>query len=205
VESAKRLLDRYPRLKITALASDYLTALKSLKDKSSHKKLIIFLGSSIGNFGPEDREDFLLRVRATLNPEDRLLIGMDLLKERALLEPAYDDPQGVTAEFNLNLLRRLNRELNADFRLATFRHRAFFNAEAKCIEMHLESLVSQTVEVANLNRSFSFVKGETIHTECSYKFSLEDIEEMAEQSCFEVARAWYDSRNWFSLNLLRPV
>ena len=205
VDSANTLLKNYDGLNVTAVVSDYITALKSLREKSDEQKLIIFLGSSIGNFDTEEREDFLLETRAAMNDQDRLLLGLDLLKDKGILESAYNDSHGVTAKFNLNMLTRINRELNGEFDPDFFNHKAFLNEEEHRIEMHLESTAGQSVRIGQIRRTFSFAKGETIHTENSHKFSQEDIEEMVDQSGFALQRQWYDQQRWFSLNLLQPV
>lgn len=206
VESAKVLIKKYPELKITAYVADYLTALNSLQNKRTlGSKLILFLGSSIGNFDRSEALQFLRQVRKTMHGQDRLLLGIDLLKDRRILEPAYDDARGVTAEFNLNLLARINRELDADFDLRKFRHKAFFNEKMGRIEIHLESTERQSVTIGQLNRTFIFERGETIHTENSYKYSLSQIRELAELSDLRVQHSWTDDKNWFSLNLFEPM
>ena len=205
VDSAKKLLKRYNKLKITALTADYITALKMLENKYRNRKLILFLGSSVGNFNEEEAETFFNQMRETVTAQDRLLLGMDLRKDKSILEAAYNDSQGVTAKFNLNILKRMNRELDANFDMDTFKHKAFFNEESSRIEMHLESLASQSVTIGKLERVFTFEKGETIHTENSYKYSLDHIKEMARQSNFNIQKSWYDDRKWFSLNLFQPI
>lgn len=205
VESAKTLLRKYPGLKITAYVSDYHTALNALKQKNIERKLILFLGSSIGNFDKNEGINFLKKTRETMNGKDRLLIGMDLLKDKDILEPAYDDAQGVTANFNLNLLERINHQLQGDFDLTKFHHKAFFNESRDRVEMHIESTAKQNVTIGKLHQEFHFEKGETIHTESSYKYSMEQIKQLAEQGRFEVEKSWFDDKKWFSVNLLRPV
>ena len=205
VESAKALLKDYPELRITAMASDYITALNSLKQQNISKKLIAFLGSTIGNFNEKGRIEFLREIRATMNSQDCFLIGIDLIKDPRILEPAYNDSQGVTAKFNLNMLVRINKELDGNFNIGKFRHMAFLNKKMSRIEMHLESTTQQSVKIGKLNHTFEFKKGETIYTEDSCKFSKEQIKEMAKSSGFEMKRSWYDSKNWFSLNLFKPI
>ena len=205
VESAKALLKDYPELRITALASDYITALNSLKQQNISKKLIAFLGSTIGNFNEKGRIEFLREIRATMNSQDCFLIGVDLIKDKEIIEPAYNDSQGITAKFNLNLLVRINKELDGNFDPDKFRHRAFLNEKMSRIEMHLESITRQSVKIGKLNHTFEFKKGETIYTEDSYKFSKEQIKETAKACGFEMKHSWYDSKNWFSLNLFKPI
>jgi len=169
------------------------------------KKLIAFLGSTIGNFNEKGRIEFLREIRATMNSQDCFLIGVDLIKDKEIIEPAYNDSQGVTAKFNLNLLVRINKELDGNFDPEKFRHKAFLNEKMSRIEMHLESITRQSVKIGKLNNTFEFKKGETIYTEDSYKFSKEQIKETAKACGFEMKHTWYDSKNWFSLNLFKPV
>lgn len=204
VESSLTLLQKYNGLRITALASDYFTALKMLKKENQAKKLILFLGSSIGNFNDSEQVHFLTQLRSGMDLDDRLLLGMDLMKDESILIPAYDDAQGVTASFNKNILRRMNDELDADFDIDLFKHKVLFNKKYSRIEMHLQSLVGQTVTIGQLNKSFNFARDETIHTENSYKFTKERIRNLAATCGFQIKHAWYDSRNWFSLNLFKP-
>jgi dimethylhistidine N-methyltransferase len=205
IESAKSLLKDYEGLKITALVSEYHTALEALKRPNIGEKLILFLGSNIGNFEKQEAECFLKKTRATMTERDRLLMGIDLLKDKSILEPAYDDAEGVTANFNLNLLVRINRELAGNFDLNKFRHKVFFNQEQGRIEMHIESMAHQIVTLQDLNRGFTFERGETIHTENSYKYSMEQINTLASGTGFDVQKTWFDEKKWFSLNLLKPV
>lgn len=204
-ETSEKLLRRYNHLRITAYVSDYHTALKALKSQTMGDKLILFLGSNIGNFELHEAEYFLKKTFATMYNDDRLLIGIDLLKDKSILQRAYDDSQGITAKFNLNLLTRINRELDGDFDLSKFRHRSIFNEEQGRIEMHLESTSRQTTTLKKIGQQFLFERGETIHTENSYKFSLEQFEELATRSGLEVQQTWFDEKKWFGLNLLQPI
>ncbi len=205
IETARSLLNDYHELEITAYIADYHLALEALKGRRMGTKLILFLGSNIGNFDPDEAEIFLRKTRATMNERDRLLVGIDLIKDKRILQPTYDDAQGVTARFNLNMLARINRELGGNFDLANFRHRAFLKESLSRIEMHLESTIRQTVTLRKLTRRFAFEKDETIHTENSYKFSMPQINELAHRSGFAVEKSWLDARKWFSVNLLAPV
>ncbi|MFQ5638953.1 MAG: L-histidine N(alpha)-methyltransferase [bacterium] len=204
-ETAQSLLQKYLHLKITAFVSDYHTALSVLKKENIGDKLILFLGSNIGNFEPQEAEIFLKKTYATMNRNDRLLVGVDLKKAESILIPAYDDSQGVTAKFNFNMLRRINRVLDANFDLSKFRHKIIFNNEHSRIEMHLESMCKQTVAIHTLGQKFHFEKGETIHTENSYKYSLARFNQLAIAAGFEVQKTWFDEKKWFSLNFLRPA
>ncbi|NIR50216.1 L-histidine N(alpha)-methyltransferase [candidate division KSB1 bacterium] len=205
VKTANDLLEQYPNLKITAYVSDYHTALHALKNQEMGGKLILFLGSNIGNFEPEQALNFLKKTFATMNDDDRLLMGVDLMKDETILKPAYDDAEGVTAKFNQNLLVRLNRELDGDFDLSKFRHKIVFNGEHGRIELHLESTENQTVSLSKIDQQFEFEQGETIHTENSYKYSPEKLTALAESGGFELKTSWFDGNKWFSLNLLRPI
>lgn len=205
VESARYLQKRYPEIHITGLVSDYIKALNYLTRHHHDHKMIIFLGSSIGNFAPDESLSFLKKIRESLAPSDMLLLGMDMVKSEDILIPAYDDAQGVTAKFNLNILARINRELGGRFDLNKFQHKAIFNKDQSRIEMHLVSAQKQTVEVDYFHRQFRFDKGETIHTENSHKYSESNILRMAELTGFEVENSWYDEKKWFSLNLLKPL
>jgi dimethylhistidine N-methyltransferase len=205
VDSSKKLLRKHRKLHITALAADYHTALDHLRKHWTGRKLILFLGSSIGNFAAEEQIAFLAGIRADMTAGDRLLIGMDLKKDRCVLESAYDDSQGITAKFNINLLNRINRELGGDFNVSAFRHKAFFNESKSRIEMHLQSLEKQTVTIDTLKSEFHFDVDETIHTENSYKFTRQQITDLAFDTGFKVEKFWLDNRKWFSLNLFCPL
>jgi L-histidine Nalpha-methyltransferase len=167
------------------------------------RRLVLYIGSSIGNFEPNDAERLLHRVRAGLAPGDGLLLGVDLVKDESLLLAAYDDAAGVTAAFNRNVLTRLNRELSADFDPREFAHRALWNSAASRIEMHLESRSSQRVHLAVANLEVEFAEGETIHTENSYKFEPGQAEKLLASAGFVPAGLWTDSREWFAVCLGR--
>lgn len=192
----------HPGLPVQALVADYTAALElpELASCRPRRCAVYFPGSTIGNFTPAAALDFLVRARAVCGPGGALLIGADTKKDRALIEAAYDDAQGVTAEFNLNLLERMNRELGADFVRQRFRHRAFYDPLAGRVEMHLESTVAQTVTIAGC--AFRFAAGETIHTENSYKYAIEEFRALAGRAGFEPRRVWTDARGWFSVHYL---
>ena len=149
-------MDNYPRLKVVGVAAEFADGLGYLTTHASGPRLVAFLGSTIGNFTEEDIARFFTMLRRHLRPMDRLLLGVDLIKDPAVLEAAYDDAQGVTAKFNLNILARLNRELSANFDLATFRHRAVWNHERGRIEMNLVSVRNQRVRIGDLNLDIDF-------------------------------------------------
>lgn len=167
------------------------------------RKLVLFIGSTIGNFEPQETVQFLDRVRASLRHGDALLLGFDMVKNAGALHAAYNDAQGVTAEFNKNILGHINRELGGQFDLELFRHIAFWNPELSRIEMHLESLVDQNVWVRDLGMKFHFAPGERIHTENSYKFTPAAIAAMVKQGGFHLEKTWTDANGWFSTVLAR--
>ncbi len=169
------------------------------------RRLVLYIGSSIGNFEPHEAEKLLCNVRAALRPEDTILLGVDLVKDERTLHAAYDDRAGVTAAFNRNMLARLNRELGANFDVETFAHRARWNAERSRMEMHLESLGTQRVEIPALDLQLSFARGETIHTENSYKYKPGQTEAMLTAAGFAPMQTWTDKRGWFAVCVARAV
>jgi uncharacterized SAM-dependent methyltransferase len=164
--------------------------------------LVLFLGSSIGNFNPEEDCQFLARIREALEPGDALLLGTDLVKPVAQLIQAYDDPAGVSAAFNLNLLARINRELDADFNLRQFEHQALYDETAHRMEMHLRATTGQTVTIKKAGLVIHLRPGETIWTESSHKYTLADVVRMASATRFEVACRWLDEEWPFAESLL---
>lgn len=180
---------------------DGLLAAASRRQKDDHL-LVLFLGSTIGNFDRDAAERFLVEVRRILYPGDSLLLGTDLEKPLPELLAAYDDPLGVTAAFNLNLLARINRELGADFDLALFRHQACYNSAEQRVEMHLLSTRDQVVTIPRAGCTVSFAKDETIWTESSHKYRAEDISGMASRSGFRCDSQWIDSEWPFAESLL---
>ena len=160
-----------------------------------------FPGSTIGNFEPEDAAEFLRQAARILGPGATMIIGVDRIKDEGVLNAAYDDAAGVTARFNLNILRRMNRELGGNFDLASFRHRAFYNVANHRIEMHLESLAAQSVTVAG--RTFAFRAGETIHTENSYKYTVESFRALAEDAGWRPMATWTDANDYFAVHALK--
>ena len=203
-ESSVELLDLYPNLQVLTVAAEYRQGLDRLRETLSGPKLILFLGSNIGNFERLDAVRFLKLVRRTLTPPDRLLVGIDLRKEREVLEAAYDDPRGITARFNQNILARINRELGGRFDLETFRHRAIYNEEEGRVEMFLVSTCAQKVAIEDLGMEVGFAEGETIHSEYSYKYSTAEIDELVAASGLAIQGQWFDGDRRFSLNLLKP-
>jgi dimethylhistidine N-methyltransferase len=203
-ETSIDLLRTYPTLKILAIAGEYHDALEHLRSRGSVARLILWLGSNIGNLERGEAGRFLGQFRAILGPGDGVLVGIDLRKERAILEAAYDDPCGVTAAFNRNLLARVNRELGGHFDLTTFQHRAVYDGEVGRVEMYLVSDRSQQVTIDQLELGISFAAGEAIHTENSYKYSSAEIAALAATAGLRWQRSWFDAESRLSLNLLTP-
>jgi len=206
LESSSRiLLQSFPRLQIEAYAAEYFDSLAELSKKSRKRTLALFLGSNISNFGREEAPAFLRALRGVLRAGDALLLGADLKKDARVLEPAYDDALGLTSAFNLNLLARVNRELDGDFDLRAFKHHAFYNEEIGRVEIYIESIRPQTVKINKLDMKILFAEGERIHTENSYKYDLPGIARLAADTGFKCTRTWLDSGERFSSNLLLAV
>ena len=208
--SSERLLHAYPRLRINPRTADFFAALESLEDfltadREHHRNIVLFLGSSIGNFYPEESQRLLRSVRKAIQPGDVLILGADLKKSSSVLIPAYDDALGVMAAFNLNLLVRINRELGADFDLKKFQHKAIYNEELGRVEMHLFSRESQVCHIRALDLEISFQQGESIHTENSYKYDLEQLSAIGRAANFSLDATWFDDSRQFSLNLFTAV
>ncbi len=201
-ESSEELLKNYDGLHITGIIDTYEGGLEFLKNFDKKKNLIIFLGSSFGNFSPNDGFEFLKKIYSTMKSGDLFLIGLDLIKDKQILESAYDDSQGVTAKFNLNILSRINDELDADFNLKNFSHLAIYNEEKQRIEMYLKSLVNQSVTVSKSDLLLNFKKDELIHTEHSHKYNLSQIHELLGSAGFEIKHTWLDDNKYFSLTLV---
>jgi dimethylhistidine N-methyltransferase len=201
-ESSEELLKNYDGLHITGIIDTYEGGLEFLKNFDDKKNLIIFLGSSFGNFSPNDGFKFLQKIHSTMKSGDLFLIGLDLVKDKPVLESAYDDSQGVTAKFNLNILSRINAELDADFNLKNFSHHAIYNEEKQRIEMYLKSLVNQSVIVSKSDLLLNLEKDELIHTEHSHKYQLSQIHELLDSVGFEIKHTWLDDDKHFSLTLV---
>lgn len=201
LQSAQALATRFPGLSIRAACADYSAPFELPLEPDWPRPNAFFPGSSIGNFEPEEARRFLGRVAQLLGPDGRLLIGVDLRKDPAILHAAYNDAQGVTAAFNLNLLTRINRELKADFDPSAFTHRAWFNESESRVEMHLVSRVDQQVRAAG--HKFRFQGGESIHTENSYKYGIADFQRLARDAGFAPEQVWTDPRRFFSVHCLR--
>ena len=196
--AAARLRRRYPWLEIRPVHGDFSQPLKIPLARGRGRRVVYFPGSTIGNLTPQEARVFLRMTRAQLGAGGAMLVGVDLRKDANLLHAAYNDAKGVTAAFNLNLLRRINRELGGDFRLRRFRHYAFYNAVLGRIEMHLVSLVPQSVNIGR--HRFAFEAGEPIHTENSYKYSIEGFRALARSAGFKGEKVWLDRGGLFSLH-----
>ena len=201
-ESSEQLLKDYDTLHITGIIDTYEGGLEFLKSYDDKKNLILFLGSSFGNFTPDDGKLFLEKIFSTMKSGDLFLIGLDLVKNKNILESAYDDSQGVTAKFNLNVLSRINDELDADFDINNFSHYSIYNENAQRIEMNLKSLVSQSVIIGKSNLSLNLDKGELIHTEYSHKYHISQIKKLLNDVGFEFKNMWLDDEKHFSLTLV---
>lgn len=199
--TAEHVAEEYPWLSVHAVCADYSNPIALPDFPAGIQKLAFFPGSTIGNFEPPLAVAFLRNIARMVLPHGGLLIGVDLKKDPALLNAAYNDAQGHTAAFNLNLLTRINNALHADFDHSRFRHHAFYNAAQGRIEMHLVSTDVQTVRVGN--KHFDFAQGESIHTESSYKYSIDEFQALARQAGFTPADVWTDEQRLFSVHYLR--
>ena len=198
IQSAAGFSNRFPHIPVTAICADY-TAKFDLPDITEGHYVGFYPGSTIGNFTPKEAVQFLQNAKNILG-HGGFLIGVDLVKDHTILNAAYNDNLGVTAAFNKNILARCNRELDANFNLDAFDHSGFFNADESRIEMHLVASQDQTAQVAN--KTFTFKKGETIHTESSYKYTLDGFANLAKSAGFTPAQAWTDDKEYFSVHYL---
>lgn len=204
MDSAQQLAQEYEWLKINGLVGDYLAGLKHFPHFEG-RTLYVFLGGTIGNFEHEQAVQFLSELRSVMDDDDLLLIGADRVKDHNVLNAAYNDSDGVTAEFNLNVLRVLNRELGADFDLDAFDHRAHFNAEESRIEMHLVATEDQSVEMDALDTTIEFNSGESILTEISRKFTQESLTGLLTEAGMKLCKHFEPDNRYFSLALAGPV
>ncbi|MEL6879182.1 MAG: L-histidine N(alpha)-methyltransferase [Cyanobacteria bacterium J06607_10] len=202
-ETAQKLLQEYPTLSIQAIASTYEPALNALPTKQLPARLIAFIGSTIGNLQPTECAAFLSRIRQSLSTGDYFLLGLDLQKDIATLEAAYNDAQGITAAFNLNMLRHLNRRFKGDFNLENFTHVATYNTQKNQIEMSLESLIAQHIRIEDLGLTVEFAQGDRILSEISRKFDLEQMSKTLFAHQLDVIEAFTDEKKWFGLMLCK--
>jgi dimethylhistidine N-methyltransferase len=202
-ESAQQLLAEYPHLSIRAMHADFAGNPGVIQALHVEKKAVAFFGSNLGNFTPQEGVDFLCSTAEIMQPDDVFLLGIDLKKPTAILLPAYNDAQGVTAAFNLNLLQRINRELGGNFDLHSFEHVALYNTEHGRIEMHLRSRRRQQVTIARTAQTVHFATGETIHTENSYKYTVDEVRDLGHRAHLTLSRTWFDRQRYFLLGLFR--
>lgn len=198
---AETLRGDFPDLVVEPVVADFTRPFALPDTVGMAPRAGFFPGSTVGNFEPAEAEILLDRFGEILGPDAFLILGVDLVKDTSRLEAAYDDAAGVTAAFNMNLLKRINRELGGDFDLDSFRHRAVFNPKASRIEMHLVSRKDQTVRIAG--DGFAFRKGETIHTESSYKYTLDSFRDLAAKAGWRSVTAWTDPEALFSVHMLQ--
>lgn len=201
--SAGAIAQDHPALEVHAICTDYSKPIELPGCLDGEQRTVFFPGSSIGNFEPEQACDLLQRVGALLGTDGRLLIGVDLKKDPDRLHAAYNDGQGITSRFNLNLLTRINRELDADFDVSAFRHHAFYNEQEGRVEMHLISTLRQRVRIDGC--CFEFQTGESIHTENSYKYSVDEFHALAAQAGLDAEEVWEDEDALFSIHCLKAM
>ena len=198
--TTEQLLSDYDWLNVNPLLGDYHAGLQHLPEIHG-TRLYVFLGGTIGNFYPGEAQDFIKEIKASMRPGDYLLLGADRVKENHLLDAAYNDEQGITAEFNLNLLHVLNRELNADFKPELFEHRAEFNSDHNRIEMHLLCTQDHSVQLQRLNEEITFQQGDSILTEVSHKFTSDGLEKLLKESGLDICKHYQPDNQYFSLIL----
>lgn len=203
--SARSLLDRYPDLEVWGLIGTYEQALAKLPAPHLGRRLMIFLGGTIGNFDDAECRAFLTRVRDALSDGDFFLLGFDRQKEVKIVEAAYNDAKGVTAEFNLNMLRHLNARFDGDFQLDRFAHDAIYNSREHQIEMYLESRADQNVALGALDLKVSFAAGERVRTEISRKFDPASLMTLCAEAGLHEVKSWSDARDWFAVSLLKAT
>ncbi len=197
----KSLASELPDLQVAPLQGEYFSVLSSLSS-SDRPKVVLFLGSNLGNMNDDEASSFMNQLGENLRPGDKVLLGLDQIKPKGVVLPAYNDPAGITASFNLNLLRRINRELDADFDLDQFAHRATYTEEEGIARSYLESLVNQSVRIAVLDRVFHFAKGERIHVEISRKYNDKVLENVISTSSLVIRDKFVDSKSYFADYLL---
>ena len=199
-ESALKLGRDFPWLRVYSICADFSDHWKMHADLPDGRRVVFYPGSTIGNMEPQDAQVFLSELRQWIGEDGGVIIGVDLHKSEKLLNAAYNDVEGVTAEFNLNILNSVNKITDGDFRLQDFSHRAFYNEELRRIEMHLESKASQTVKING--SSIELRKGETLHTESSYKYSLESFSALCVAAGLQLRKSWLDQEKLFSVHYL---
>lgn len=203
-QSTLDLIRDYPDLRITGVIDTYENGL-ALAKSAGCRNLVVFFGSSFGNLSFERGLDFLGTVHRCMGPDDLFLMGLDLVKDRTVLERAYDDSRGITAQFNLNVLQRINDELGGNFNLDDFAHYCTYDDKKQRIEMHLRSLKNQSVSIPKAGMSVSFKKGELIHTESSHKYTIPKINTLMQMAGFRMLCTWQDPDKKFALVLVSGV
>ncbi|MGJ7916152.1 L-histidine N(alpha)-methyltransferase [Massilia sp. LXY-6] len=198
-----QLRHRFKGVDMQAVGQDFSAGFALPDTVGAHRRLFFYPGSSIGNFRPDEAVDFLTRLRAQCDADGGLLIGIDLIKDPAVLADAYDDALGVTAAFNLNILRHVSRLIGANFDVSGWRHRSFYNAQRQRVEMHLEA--RENVSVRWQGGMRYFVRGQSIHTENSHKYTLSMITNMLERTGWRLEHVWTDPKEWFALAYARPA
>ena len=201
-ESATTLLDDYENLRMTGVIDNYESGLDFVKNYDSKKNLIVFLGSSFGNFDYEPGLRFLDKINSSMKDDDLFLIGLDLVKDKDVLEHAYNDSHGITAQFNLNVLSRINSELDSNFNVDKFVHHAVYNEAENRVEIYLRSLENQTVNITKAGIALKIKQNELIHTENSHKYTVPKIKEIFSNTGFRIRDMWFDEKQYFCLVLL---
>jgi dimethylhistidine N-methyltransferase len=201
-EAVRQMAAQFPQLRVNPVVADYMGGVPALS-RISGRKLVLYIGSSIGNFEHPEAIGMLRRIRRSLRSGDALLLGTDLAKSSKILVPAYDDAQGVTARFNKNILARLNRELEADFDLDGFKHIALWNKRCSRMEIYLESSAKQSAFIPAIDMDVHFEAGERLHTENSYKYNDEMVNTILRESGFRLEKTWTDPKSWFGVHLAR--
>ena len=201
-DSSKILLDDYENLHMTGIIDNYESGLEFIKNYDNKKNLIAFLGSSFGNLDYEDGLKFLQKINYSMKNNDLLLIGLDLVKDKTLLERAYNDSRGITAKFNLNVLSRINSELNSNFDINKFAHHVFYDENQSRIEIYLRSLENQIVNIPKAGMVLQIKQNELIHTENSHKYTIPKIKEIFSLTGFRIKDMWFDEKQYFCLVLL---
>jgi len=196
--SSHELQKYYDNLNTIGIIDTYEPGLEFVKEYDNKQNLIAFLGSSFGNFEQYAGIEFLHKINSTMKDNDLFLIGLDLVKDKTILEKAYDDSQGVTSEFNLNVLSRINEELDSNFDVSKFAHHSIYNEEKQRIEIYIKSLEKQSVQIQKTGLALKFEKNELIHTEYSHKYSISQIHQMLETTGFVIKKIWQDDNNHFS-------
>ena len=200
--SSTVLQSDYKKLHITGIIDNYENGLEFVKNYDNMKNLIVFLGSSFGNFDPENGISFLQKINSSMKKGDLFLVGLDLVKDKNVLYQAYNDSQGITAQFNLNILSRINSELGGNFDTSKFAHYAVYNENQNKIEIYLRSLAKQTVQIPNAELMLEIDDGELIHTENSYKYTISQIKQMFTITGYQIKDMWNDDNRYYSLVLL---